>query len=101
MGKIDSLIRQTKGNITLAETADMLGLSYTYLSSIFKEISGEGFVGYVNSYRVKYAQELLADRSRSIADIASITGFGSANTFIKVYKKYYGITPGKYRETFN
>ena len=101
MGKIDSLIRQTKGNITLAETADMLGLSYTYLSSIFKEISGEGFVGYVNSYRVKYAQELLADRSRSIADIASITGFGSANTFIKVYKKYYGITPGKYRETYN
>ncbi len=99
MQKIDFLIRQSNGNITLAETADTLGISYTYLSSIFKEISGEGFVGYVNSYRVRYAQELLANRSLSIAEIASITGFGSANTFIKVYKKYYGVTPGKYRET--
>lgn len=97
--QIDFLIQENNGNITLAEIAKSVDLSYNYLSSIFKEVTGEGFVDYVNQYRINLAKTLLLTTEEAMAEIAKQVGFLSANTFIKVFKRYTGITPGQYRET--
>jgi two-component system, response regulator YesN len=85
-------------DISLNSIGDAVGLSMQYISSIFKETSGVNFLDYLNSYRVERAKEMLSDTNLSIQDIGAKSGFNNANNFIRVFKKYEGITPGQFRE---
>ena len=85
--------------ISLATMAEELGLEETYLSKQFKEKIGISFVQYVTKCRIDKAKELLADPTIKIAEISEMVGMGNAQSFIRVFKKYEGETPGKYRET--
>ena len=42
---------------------------------------------------------LLRTTGRAVKDIAAACGFSTALYFGMVFKKYYGITPGKYRNS--
>ncbi len=70
-----------------------------YLSKMFKEYTGEGMLDYINKYRIRKAKELLRDYRYTIYDVARNVGFVDSNTFIRSFKKYEGITPGKFKET--
>ena len=35
----------------------------------------------------------------SVEDVAERVGFNDSNHFIKIFKKYVGITPSKYKKT--
>jgi AraC-like DNA-binding protein len=85
-------------DISLAQVGEVVGLSSTYLSSIFKEISGGSFVDYVNGVRIQKSKVLLAQPQLTIIQIAEKVGFSSSNTFIKAFKRKEGITPGQFRE---
>lgn len=50
--------------------------------------------------RLGEAQSLLIMTNRSITDIALSIGFGSQSQFYNIFKKYIGMSPGKYRETY-
>ena len=54
---------------------------------------------YLNEYRVKVADTLLANTEKSISDIAEMCGFESTNYFCRRYKIFYGISPGKRRSS--
>lgn len=56
-------------------------------------------MAYVTLYRLKYAQELLANSSLSVNEIASQCGFGDSSYFIKVFRKHFNQTPSEYRNT--
>jgi two-component system response regulator YesN len=85
-------------DISLAQVSEVVGLSSTYLSSIFKEISGGSFVDYVNGVRIEKSKQLLSDPQLTIMQVAEKVGFCSSNTYIKAFKKQEGITPGQFRE---
>lgn len=85
-------------DISLDTVADVVNLSTSYLSFIFKEISGKNFVDYVNDFRIEKAKELLDKTSLNISEIAAKVGYNSANNFSKVFKKYVGVAPGQYRK---
>ena len=74
-----------------------MGISSPYLSSIFSELQGQRFLDYLNRLRVEKATHLLQSTDASISDIGFQTGFYSANTFIRTFKKITGETPGAYR----
>jgi two-component system response regulator YesN len=93
----DYITRNYQKELSLDIIGDEIGLSPSYLSWLFKEISGMNFVDYLNSYRVKKSKELLEKSDLSIFRIGENVGFTNTNTFIRVFKKYEGITPGKYR----
>lgn len=59
---------------------------------------GIGLLDYINQYRVKKAAAALGSTQDSIQKIAENCGFLNCNTFIRVFKKYEGVTPGRYRE---
>lgn len=86
-------------DLSLAQVGEAVGLSSAYLSSIFKEISGEGFVGYINTVRIEKAKQYLQQPELTVIQVAGKVGFSSSNTFIKVFKKHEGITPGQFRES--
>ncbi|TDF94826.1 helix-turn-helix domain-containing protein [Paenibacillus piri] len=41
---------------------------------------------------------MFKDKSLTISEIAGKVGYGNDDRLIRVFKKYKGITPGKYRE---
>jgi AraC-type DNA-binding domain-containing proteins len=98
--RIDEYIQKNYCNeLSLAQVSKCVELSPAYLSSIFKEISGENFVDYVNRVRIEKSKSLLQTNDFTVAQIAEKVGFISSNTFIKVFKKHEGITPGQYRDS--
>lgn len=48
--------------------------------------------------RINLSKEMLRHTNKSIPYIASECGFGSENTFYRIFKKEVGITPSKYRK---
>ncbi|MCH3917913.1 MAG: helix-turn-helix domain-containing protein [Spirochaetia bacterium] len=84
--------------IGLHETATALGISEVHLSRAFKESAGINFLAYLNSYRINMSISLMADPNNRITDIASACGFVSQGYYTKIFKRYIGMTPTKYRE---
>ena len=84
--------------LSLKMVAAETDISLNYLSSFFKRHIGIGFGDYVSEYRIARAREYLENEELSINDIAAMTGFVSANGFIRTFKKLEGVTPGQYRQ---
>ncbi|MCK9478600.1 MAG: helix-turn-helix transcriptional regulator [Firmicutes bacterium] len=98
--KITQYINRHYANkdLSLNMLAEHIDMNYYYLSRMFKEYMGTNFISYITTFRLKKAKELLEGASYSIEQIAEKTGFSSSNTFIKLFKKYYAVTPGKYKK---
>jgi two-component system, response regulator YesN len=86
-------------NLSLNSVADNFNLSPQYLSTFFKSQTGQNLSEYLSQYRLNISRELLKDKNKSVADIAELVGYSGSSNFIRVYKKYYKITPGQYRDS--
>ncbi|KHL92773.1 AraC family transcriptional regulator [Paenibacillus sp. IHB B 3415] len=85
-------------NLSVNLIGEHFNLKGSYLSKLFKNQTGEGVLDYINKYRIGQAKAMIRAKQGSIADIAKLAGYNEAATFIRVFKKYEGITPGKYKE---
>ena len=84
----------------LDNVAEHFGISGKYLSKLIKAKLGLGFNQYVSMVKIEKAKELLVTTDYRINDIMTMTGFVSKTTFLRVFKKFEGITPGEYRNLF-
>lgn len=85
-------------DLSLDIIGEELNLSPSYISWVFKEESGENLNGYLNKIRINKAIELLKSEDVSVKDVGEAVGFNSTHTFIRVFKKYEGVTPGQFKE---
>ena len=85
--------------ITLDDVARHVYLSRSYLSSIFKEETGDSLFAYINRVRIDKSKMLLLDSAVNLVDVASLCGFDDQSYFTKVFKKATGVSPKKYRDT--
>lgn len=84
-------------DISLENLADYLGHSFKYTSVLFKKVMGDNFKNYLSIYRIEKAKELMQENEElRIKDLAELVGYNSSNTFIRIFRKYEGISPGKY-----
>ncbi|MCL2163061.1 MAG: AraC family transcriptional regulator [Oscillospiraceae bacterium] len=96
---IDYIQTHYDEELHLNKVAAHVYLSPSYLSRLFKQEAGKNFHEYLTTVRLNKSKELLRDPELRIADIAKKTQFGTTNNFIKVFKRYEGVTPGVYRNT--
>lgn len=83
-------------DISLENLADHLGHSFKYTSILFKKVMGDNFKNYLNVYRINKAKKLMEENTElKIKELAEIVGYNSSNTFIRIFKKYEGVSPGK------
>lgn len=75
-------------------------LSRSYLSRIFKEVTGFTVNDYLNIQRIKAAQHYLKTGGSSITEIAEATGYESITYFEKVFRKYNDCSPLSYRKKY-
>lgn len=83
--------------ISLTEMANHLHMNYSYLSSYFKQRTGENLTTYINRVRIDQAKHLLSNLDYSVSEVSRMTGFSEHNYFSKVFKKMTGLTPLEYR----
>jgi two-component system response regulator YesN len=77
--------------------AGRLNMSVSHFSRTFKEVVGEKYVEYVTKHRLAIAKAYLCDTDMKIEEIAERVGYLGSNAFIRTFRKYEGVTPGKYR----
>lgn len=85
------------GEITLERLADVCHLSASYLSTLFKKEVGTPISEYIQRQKIDEAKKLLAFTDYAISEIAAWLNFNDQSYFIKVFKKYEGITPKHFR----
>ena len=98
--RIVDYIRENFKNqdLSLERMAADFEMSYYHLSRLFNECMQMNFASYLTGVRLEHSRQLLETTSCSVEQVALQAGFLQAGTFIRAFKKYYGVTPGKYRE---
>ena len=84
--------------LSLEKMAEEFEMSYYHLSRLFNDCMQMSFTAYIAGLRLEYASELLQTTGLSVEEVARQAGFLQSGSFIRAFKKYYGVTPGKYRE---
>lgn len=82
--------------LSVETISDKLGVSSSYLSRKFKEVTGQTFLDFLNKYRVQQAVSLLETRTYRISEISEATGFSDYKHFCAVFKKYTTKSPTKF-----
>lgn len=83
--------------LCLTSVSTQFGLNERYLSSFFREQTGESFNAALLRLRMEKAEQLLQNSSMTIAEIAKSVGYASVDTFRKAYKRYTGCVPSMRR----
>ncbi len=85
-------------NLNVAALGPIFGIVSKYLSRLFKEATGSGLLDYINQVRIDEAKKLLVHTELKMEEVSERVGYSNISTFLRVFKKYTGTTPGKYRE---
>ena len=86
--------------MSLAILSEEFHLNPQYISQLFKNEIGVGFLTYLTNIRMEKAKKLLLSTSLSVARIAEQSGYSDYRVFTKVFKKSEGITPSQFRRDF-
>lgn len=85
-------------DLSIKTLADIVYLTPTYLSNLYKKQTGVTIGQYLVDVRIEHAVRLLQDPQWKLYQIAPMVGYEDANYFAKIFKKKKGITPSEYRE---
>lgn len=95
----DFIQRNIFKKVTLEDAALAVCLSSKYLSRIFKEYAGEGFNEFKLKLKMNEAKNLLTTTGYTVEQITDKLGYGTAESFIRQFKKNVRKTPGAFRKT--
>ena len=87
----------TADDLSQGAMAAMAGISKDYFSRIFRSVTGMNYSKWLNMIRLDRATALLADRERTLTEIAMLSGFQSISSFNRVFRTEKGMSPGEYR----
>lgn len=77
------------------------GCSHEHLCRVMKDTMGVTPTAYINGLRLNYAEALLLHTDIPVLDICYDCGFNNLGYFYRVFKKRYGSSPQKFRDTFH
>lgn len=81
------------------EIAEVVHISPSYLSTLFRKHLGVPLVYHLQSLKMGLAKQML-EEGYSVTDTCREIGFSDCSYFIRIFKRHLGMTPLKYRSTF-
>ena len=84
-------------NLSIVEISQKHGLTRSYLSMLFKNKTGKTLLDHITTVRLDRAKALLKGDKASITETARAVGYSNSSVFIRVFRKYEGVTPGEYK----
>lgn len=83
-------------DLSLNQVAAHFKYSPGYFSRFFKETVGMNYLSYLNFVRIHHAAQELLETRTALTECALNNGFPNTKSFITMFKKLYGCTPGKF-----
>lgn len=80
-------------DISERKLASSLGLSYSYFSRCFKQVTGVSFKQHLNRERVNRAEQMLVLGKKTVTEVAGECGYNTVSYFINTYRSIKGKTP--------
>ncbi|OXS78708.1 response regulator transcription factor [Domibacillus enclensis] len=87
-------------DISAEQAADYAGISISYFSLLFKQVTGSTFLDYVTTFRIEKACRMLVQTQLKTYEIAEKVGYTDQRYFSQVFKKRVGVTPSEYRKQY-
>lgn len=97
---IEYIYNNKNENISIEHMANICHISSSYFSRLFVKETGEKFSIYLRKLKIKWAKSLLEETDMNINEISEELGFSETGYFIKIFKKYEGLTPAVYRKYY-
>lgn len=91
----------TNPNMSLKYVSDAVGLSPSYASRLFKDVTEVSVSESILACRIDKAKQMLLDEPAPAREIAHRVGFLNENYFYTVFHKKTGKTPSRYRKQAN
>lgn len=93
------MVSNLNKSLRSTELARMAGMNRTTFFKAFQRATGETPTNYFNQLKLRSAALTLESTATPIKDIAENLGFCDPYYFSKLFKKYYGVSPRKFRIT--
>jgi|GEM_PF-6602950 len=84
--------------LSLTVISEHFGLTEGYISKLLRETANIKFKTYLNHLKIKKAKELLQTGNYKITEVSNMVGYNNVNSFIRMFKKEEGISPGNYKK---
>ncbi|MCG2611436.1 AraC family transcriptional regulator [Flavobacterium sp. SM15] len=84
-------------NINLKDLSNKACMSPTSFYRYFKRELGMSPIEFILNEKIKQAKQLLKDPNIQINEVSYASGFEDSNYFIRIFKKYEGVTPKQYQ----
>ena len=81
------------------EIAEYFHISQSYLCKLFHE-NGTTVTTVIQEIRLQHTRSLLEQSDLSVQNIAELVGYHDLTYFIKLFKRYFSITPYQYRKKY-
>lgn len=90
------MIEQTTGQVTSEEIRARLHLNYSYISTVFKQTTGQTIQQAKNTYRIEQAIKLFQYEQLNVTETSERLGFPNPYYFSRVFKQLTGYAPKHY-----
>ncbi len=87
-------------NLSVETICAILHVSPAYFSTTFKKQIGQSFISFITDIRMNEAKRLLETTEEKTYVITAKVGYLEANYFSYAFKKYFGVSPTRYRKQF-
>jgi AraC family transcriptional regulator len=95
---VEEVLRARIGDcVRLSEVAAEIGVPAVQVARAFRAHHGFSVGEYGRRLRVEWAAAEIAGCDRPLAEIAIQAGFADQSHFTRLFKRYFGTTPGRYR----
>ena len=78
------------------EAVKLSNYSYSYFEKKFKEATKISLQKFIVQNKMEYAKKILSKGHVSLVDLSLMLGYDSLSHFSRIFKKNFGISPGKY-----
>ncbi len=97
---LDYVAEHYSSNISIEELSKMHYISYSHFSSLFKRMTGQNFIDYLNAVRISAAERLLVTTDMQVTEIALKVGYSDLSYFSRRFSEQNRISPRGYRQKY-
>lgn len=84
-------------NMMVEDVAETVNLNPKYLTTLFKQVTGESLSKYIVKCKLMKAAELLKDPGIKVYEVCDRIGYADQNYFRDIFTKHFGLSPSEYK----
>lgn len=86
-------------DLNVMSIAEKFDMNANYMSGVFKQQKGKSILEYIAKVRIEKTKEIMQKQDISNEELCGMVGYTNVRTFSRIFTKYVGISPGKYKES--